>query len=110
QESIRQKKLELDQEKLELQRLKTKVLKEQWLLQDSASHNAPNSTQAHSVLCDQQIEMELDYLEREESMISVNESFILNRLRTVEKSPEDIIKVDVYLEGSLLKSPHTSLM
>ncbi|XP_029970796.1 palmdelphin-like [Salarias fasciatus] len=103
QESIRQKKLELDQEKLELQRLKTKVLKEQWLLQDSASHNAPNSTQAHSVLCDQQqtralqlsihrIEMELDYLEREESMISVNESFILNRLRTVEKSPEDIIK------------------
>ncbi|XP_014186436.2 palmdelphin [Haplochromis burtoni] len=38
------------------------------------------------------IEMEVDSLEREESMISVNESFILSRLKAVEKSTEDIIK------------------
>ncbi|XP_030608252.1 uncharacterized protein palmda isoform X2 [Archocentrus centrarchus] len=37
-------------------------------------------------------EMEVESLEREESMISTNEGFILNRLKTVEKSPEEIIK------------------
>ncbi|XP_018535163.1 palmdelphin isoform X2 [Lates calcarifer] len=103
QEDIRQKKLELDQEKLKLQHLKKKALREQWLLQDSASHNAADSQQRQSLLSDQQqtralqlnihrIEMEVEYLEREESMISTNESFILNRLRAVEKSPEEIIK------------------
>lgn len=35
----------------------------------------------------------MEFLEREESMISTNESFILNRLKAVEKSSEDIIKV-----------------
>nr|XP_046265350.1 palmdelphin isoform X2 [Scatophagus argus] len=103
QEYIRQKKLELDQEKLKLQHLKKKALREQWLLQDSASHNATGSTQQQSLLSDQQqtralqlnvhrIEMEVESLEREESMISTNESFILNRLKAVEKSSEDIIK------------------
>ncbi|GLD61836.1 palmdelphin-like isoform X2 [Lates japonicus] len=103
QEDIRQKKLELDQEKLKLQHLKKKALREQWLLQDSASHNAADSQQQQSLLSDQQqtralqlnihrIEMEVEYLEREESMISTNESFILNRLKAVEKSPEEIIK------------------
>ncbi|XP_038573113.1 uncharacterized protein palmda [Micropterus salmoides] len=100
QEDIRQKKLELDQEKLRVQHLKKKALREQWLLQDSASHNAP---QRQSLLSDQQqaralqlnihrIEREVESLEREESMISTNESFILNRLKAVEKRPEDIIK------------------
>uniref|UniRef100_A0A3Q4HEZ5 Palmdelphin n=1 Tax=Neolamprologus brichardi TaxID=32507 RepID=A0A3Q4HEZ5_NEOBR len=42
----------------------------------------------------QHLKMEVDSLEREESMISVNESFILSRLKAVEKSPEDIIKVN----------------
>ncbi|XP_044074564.1 palmdelphin isoform X2 [Siniperca chuatsi] len=103
QEDIRQKKLELDQEKLKLQHLKKKALKEQWLLQDSASHNATDSPRQQSLLSDQQqtralqlnihrIEMEVESLERDESMISTNESFILNRLKAVEKSPEDIIK------------------
>ncbi|XP_038568528.1 palmdelphin-like [Micropterus salmoides] len=104
QEDIRQKKLELDQEKLRVQHLKKKALREQWLLQDSASHNAP---QRQSLLSDQQqaralqlnihrIEREVESLEREESMISTNESFILNRLKAVEKRPEDIIKLLFY--------------
>lgn len=38
-------------------------------------------------------ELEVASLEREESMISTDESFILNRLKVVERSPEDIIKV-----------------
>lgn len=103
QEVIRQKKVELDCEKLKLQHLKKKALREQWLLQDSASHNAANSPRQQSLLSDQQqtrvlqfnihrMEKEVESLEREESMISINESFILNRLKAVEKSSEDIIK------------------
>uniref|UniRef100_A0A8P4G2K8 Palmdelphin n=1 Tax=Dicentrarchus labrax TaxID=13489 RepID=A0A8P4G2K8_DICLA len=103
QEHIRRKKLDLDQEKLKLQHLKKKALREQWLLQDSASHNATDSPRQQSLLYDQQqtralqlnihrIEMEVEALEREESMVSTNESFILNRLKAVEKSSEDIIK------------------
>ncbi|KAG7221000.1 hypothetical protein INR49_001718 [Caranx melampygus] len=103
QEDIRQKKLELDQEKLRLQHLKKKALREQWLLQDSTSHNASVSPRQQSLRSDQQqarelqltihrIEMEVEALEQEESMISTNESVILSRLKAVEKSPEEIIK------------------
>ncbi|KAK2843990.1 hypothetical protein Q5P01_010649 [Channa striata] len=99
QEHIRLKKLELDQEKLKLQYLKEKVRREQWLLQDSACHSA----QQHSLLSDRQqtrtlqlnihkTEMEILSLEREESMVSTNESVILNRLRAVEKSPDEVLK------------------
>ncbi|XP_068197047.1 palmdelphin isoform X2 [Antennarius striatus] len=103
QEEIRQKKLELDQEKLRLQHLKKKSLREQWLLQDSASHNATDSLRQQNFQWEQQqtknlqfsihrIEMEVQSLERQESIISTNESLILNRLKAVEKSSEDIIK------------------
>ncbi|XP_069029341.1 palmdelphin [Embiotoca jacksoni] len=103
QEDIRQKKLELDHEKLKLQHLKKKALREQWLLQDSTSHNATDSMQQNSYLCDQQqtralqlsihrIEMEVESLDRRESRISTHESFILKRLKAVEKSPQDVIK------------------
>nr|XP_043903088.1 palmdelphin-like isoform X1 [Solea senegalensis]XP_043903169.1 palmdelphin-like isoform X1 [Solea senegalensis] len=101
QEDIRQKKLELDREKLKLQHLKKKAMREQWLLQDSTTHNA--TSQQQSLLSDQQqtralqlnihgMEKEVEFLEREESMISTNESFILNRLKAVEKSSQEIIK------------------
>ncbi|XP_063318703.1 palmdelphin-like isoform X2 [Pelmatolapia mariae] len=101
QEDIKKKKVKLDQEKFKLQHLKKKALREQWLLRDS--HNGVDCTQQQSFLSDREhtralqlsihrIEMEVDSLEREESMISVNESFILSRLKAVEKSPEDIIK------------------
>ncbi|XP_053738806.1 palmdelphin-like [Synchiropus splendidus] len=103
QGDIRLKKQELDQEKLKLQHLKKRCLREQWLLQDSSSHNAAESPRQKKLLSDQQqtraleknifrIEKELESLEREESLISTNESFILNRLKVVEKSPADIIK------------------
>ncbi|XP_034558132.1 palmdelphin-like [Notolabrus celidotus] len=98
QEDIRRKKLELDQEKVKLQHLKKKSLREQWLLQGAATNK-----QQQSSLCDQQetkalqlnihrIEMDIFSLEREESIVSTNESFILNRLKAVERSAEDIIK------------------
>ncbi|KAF7646056.1 hypothetical protein LDENG_00194250 [Lucifuga dentata] len=101
QEDIRQKKQELDREKLKLQHLKKKALRERWLLQDSVTHNA---TLQHSLQSDQQqtralqlsihrIEKDVESLEREESVVSTNESFILDRLKVVEKRPEEIIKV-----------------
>ncbi|KAA8587847.1 hypothetical protein FQN60_016709 [Etheostoma spectabile] len=70
QEDIRQRKLELDQEKLSLQHLKKKALREQWLLQDSAFHNAASSDQQKT------------------RALQLN----INRLKAVEKSPGDIIK------------------
>ncbi|XP_040028285.2 palmdelphin isoform X1 [Gasterosteus aculeatus] len=99
QEDIRQRKLELDREKVKLQHLKKKALRERWLLQDSTSHNANQQR----LLSDQQqtralqlnihrTEMEVQSLEREEFRISTNESFILNRLKAVERSPGDVIK------------------
>lgn len=39
------------------------------------------------------IEKEIEALEREELNISTNEGLILNRLKAIEKSTEDIIKV-----------------
>lgn len=95
QEVIRQKKMELDQEKLRLKHLKKKSLREQWLLQ--GSHNAPGSTSSEQqiralMLNVYRIEKEIESWEREESIVSKNEGFILNRLRAVEKSTEDIIK------------------
>lgn len=97
QEVIRQKKLDLDQEKLKLKHIKKKSLREQWLLQDSSSHNAPgsNSSEQHTrslLLNIYRIEKEIEALEREESIVSRNEGFILDRLKAVEKSTQDIIK------------------
>ncbi|XP_028327703.1 palmdelphin-like [Gouania willdenowi] len=102
QEDIRRKKLQLDQEKLKLQHLKKKSLREQWLLQDYNSHNAPCGSKPQRLECDQQyakalqiniqrIQMEVDSLEREEDLISTNENFILKRLKTVERPAGDII-------------------
>ncbi|KAL6104710.1 palmd [Pungitius sinensis] len=117
QDDIRQRKLELDREKVKLQHLKKKALRERWLLQDSASHNAKDSPHQQSLLSDQQqtralqlnihrIEMEVQSLEREESRISTNESFILNRLKAVERSSGDIIKEaqDSFVPDPLLVS------
>uniref|UniRef100_H3C024 Palmdelphin n=1 Tax=Tetraodon nigroviridis TaxID=99883 RepID=H3C024_TETNG len=99
QEDIRQKKLELDQEKLRLQHLKKRWVRDQWLLQDSAAGAPeplpllPEQQQSRALqLRIHRIEMEVESLERAESMISTNESLILNRLKAVEKSSEEIIK------------------
>ena len=52
--------------------------------------------------------MEVESLEREESMISTKEGFILNRLRAVEKSSEDIIKVRAHTHTHRELSPPAS--
>lgn len=50
------------------------------------------------ILC--RIEKEIEALEREEMNISTNEGLILKRLKAIEKSPEDIIKVQYFCYGS----------
>lgn len=49
------------------------------------------------MLC--RIEKEIEALEREEMNISTNEGLILKRLKAIEKSPEDIIKVHCFWCG-----------
>ncbi|CDQ67767.1 unnamed protein product [Oncorhynchus mykiss] len=101
QEDIAHKKLEIDKEKLKLQHLKKKSLREQWLM-DGAATQSPQ--QRETLRGDQQqtkllqtsihrIEKEIEAMEREETMISKNEGFILKRLKAIEKTPEEIIKV-----------------
>nr|XP_046216143.1 palmdelphin isoform X1 [Oncorhynchus gorbuscha]XP_046216144.1 palmdelphin isoform X1 [Oncorhynchus gorbuscha] len=100
QEDIAHKKLEIDKEKLKLQHLKKKSLREQWLM-DGAAIQSPQ--QRETLRGDQQqskllqtsihrIEKEIEAMEREETMISKNEGFILKRLKAIEKTPEEIIK------------------
>uniref|UniRef100_A0A4W5KVY2 Palmdelphin n=1 Tax=Hucho hucho TaxID=62062 RepID=A0A4W5KVY2_9TELE len=100
QEDIAHKKLQIDKEKLKLQHLKKKSLREQWLM-DGAAIQSPQ--QRETLRGDQQqtkllqtsihrIEKEIEALEREETMISKNEGFILKRLKAIEKTPEEIIK------------------
>ncbi|RVE60970.1 hypothetical protein OJAV_G00165920 [Oryzias javanicus] len=110
QEDIRHKKLELDEMKLRLQHMKLseharretelhnekkKTLRDQWLQQDSAQQQLLLQDQQQTKALQLSIyrtELEVASLEREESMILTDESFILNRLKAVEKRPEDIIK------------------
>ncbi|XP_070292789.1 palmdelphin-like isoform X1 [Salvelinus sp. IW2-2015] len=100
QEDIVHKKLEIDKEKLKLQHLKKKSLREQWLMDGTSNQS---SQQRETLRGDQQqtkllqtsihrIEKEIEALEREETMISKNEGFILKRLKAIEKTPEEIIK------------------
>eukprot|EP00063_Salmo_salar_P070849 XP_014045684.1 PREDICTED: palmdelphin-like isoform X1 [Salmo salar] len=117
QEDIAHKKLEIDKEKLKLQHLKKKSLREQWLM-DGAAIQSPQ--QREILRGDQQqtkllqtsihrIEKEIEALEREETMISKNEGFILKRLKAIEKTPEEIIKEanDNFKEEPIYISPTT---
>lgn len=100
QEEIAQKRLEIDREKLKLQHVKKRSMRDLWLL-DGVNSNTTQETQ--KALEDAQqtkllksnihrIEKEIEALEREEMNISTNEGLILKRLKAIEKSPEEIIK------------------
>ncbi|XP_064194671.1 palmdelphin isoform X2 [Anguilla rostrata] len=104
QEDIAKKRTEIDEEKLKLQYLKKKALREQWL-QDGLSVQSSQELEARRLQAQghqqqarllqiniQRMEQEVEALERQEMVISKNEGFILKRLKAIEKSPEDIIK------------------
>uniref|UniRef100_A0A8D0L6G3 Palmdelphin n=1 Tax=Sphenodon punctatus TaxID=8508 RepID=A0A8D0L6G3_SPHPU len=105
QEEISQKRLTVEEEKLKHQHLKKKALREKWLL-DGLSALTPKEKeeiqrQNHE---DQQrtkeleqnihrLEKEIEELEKEELRISTNEVTILKKLKSVERTAEDIIRV-----------------
>uniref|UniRef100_A0A9J8A2Q6 Palmdelphin n=1 Tax=Cyprinus carpio carpio TaxID=630221 RepID=A0A9J8A2Q6_CYPCA len=101
QEEIAHKRLEIDREKLKLQHVKKRSVRDLWLMDGMNSSNAQETQKAledaqqtkHLKSSIHGIEKEIEALEREEMNISTNEGLILKRLKAIEKSPEDIIKV-----------------
>ncbi|XP_043075801.1 palmdelphin isoform X2 [Puntigrus tetrazona] len=100
QEEIAHKRLEIDREKLKLQHVKKRSMRDLWLMDGMNSSNAEETQKAtedaqqtkHLKSTIHRIEKEIEALEREEMNISTNEGLILKRLKAIEKSPEDIIK------------------
>ncbi|XP_032406964.1 palmdelphin [Xiphophorus hellerii] len=104
QEDIAKKRRQIEEEKLKLQYIKKKSLREQWLM-DGLSQQSEEEQQAMRLQAqDEQqqsdqlqsnilrIEQEIDELEQKELNISFNEEIVLKRLKEVERTPEDIIK------------------
>ncbi|XP_030626011.1 palmdelphin isoform X1 [Chanos chanos] len=104
QEDIAKKRREIEEEKLNLQYLKKKSLREQWLM-DGLSPQSEEELEAMRTQAQddqeqtrllqrniERIEREIKALETQEMEISSNEVLILKRLKEVEKTPEDIIK------------------
>ncbi|XP_062438137.1 palmdelphin [Rhea pennata] len=104
QEEITQKRLKVEEEKLKHQHLKKKALREKWLLDGLSSltpkeqeemqkQNQEDQQQTYRLEQDiLRLEKEIEALEKEEMKISANEEAILKKLKSVEKTTEDIIK------------------
>ncbi|KAM4534331.1 uncharacterized protein palmdb isoform 1-T1 [Odontesthes bonariensis] len=119
QEDIAKKRRQIEEEKLKLQYIKKKALREQWLMdglsQQSEEEQEAMRLQAHDEQqqSDQlqsnilRIEKEIESLEEQELNISANEEAVLKRLKEVERTAEDIIKkaisVDREANGKELK-------
>ncbi|KAM4640590.1 palmdelphin [Discoglossus pictus] len=104
QEDIAQKRLKVEEEKLKLHHLKKKALREKWLL-DGLSTMSPEEQeqmlrqnqedQEQVKYLDSNItrlEKEIDILEKEEIQLSAKEVRVLQRLKSVERTNEDVIK------------------
>ncbi|XP_015260203.1 PREDICTED: uncharacterized protein LOC107104666 [Cyprinodon variegatus] len=104
QEDIAKKRRQIEEEKLKLQYIKKKALREQWLM-DGLSQQTEEEQEAMRLQAqDEQqqsdqlqsnilrIEKEIEALEQKELSISSNEEMVLKRLKEVERTPEDIIK------------------
>ncbi|XP_069795155.1 palmdelphin isoform X2 [Narcine bancroftii] len=104
QEKITAQRFEVDEEKLKLKYLKSKSLRERWLLEgvaDMPPHEQEAIRQQHHV--DQQqskqmeqkilrLEEEIKSLENQEAQISYHEQLLLKKLKTTERTIADIIK------------------
>ncbi|XP_034561678.1 palmdelphin [Notolabrus celidotus] len=104
QENINMKRRQIEEEKLKLQYIKKKALREQWLMdglsQQSEEEQAALKLQAQDEQQQSEqlqsnilsIEKEIEALETQELNISANEEVVLKRLKEVERTTEDIIK------------------
>lgn len=102
QEEISQKRLKIEEEKLKHQHLKKKALREKWLLDGVSSGKEQeemkrqNQQDHHQIQVLEQsilrLEKEIHNLEKAELQISTNEEAILKKLKSVERTTEDIIR------------------
>ncbi|XP_016060038.1 PREDICTED: palmdelphin [Miniopterus natalensis] len=102
QEEISQKRLQIEEEKLTHQHLKKKALRERWLLDGVSSGKEQEEMKRQNQQDQRQIqvleqsilrlEKEIQDLERAELRISTNEEAILKKLKSVERTTEDIIR------------------
>ncbi|XP_061877819.1 palmdelphin isoform X3 [Entelurus aequoreus] len=113
QEDIARKRGQIEEEKLKLQYIKKKTLREQWLMdgvspqsreEEEASRLQAQDEQQQSQRLQTHIdrmEKEMEALEAEELNISTKEDFVLKRLKEVERTAQDIIrelKADVHTD------------
>ncbi|XP_066896419.1 palmdelphin isoform X2 [Kogia breviceps] len=102
QEEISQKRLKIEEEKLKHQHLKKKALREKWLLDGISSGKEQEEMKKQNQQDQHQIqvleksilrlEKEIQDLEKAELQISTNEEAILKKLKSVERTTEDIIR------------------
>ncbi|XP_051869029.1 palmdelphin isoform X2 [Pristis pectinata] len=104
QEKITRQRFEVDEEKLKLKHLKSKTLRERWLLEGVANitpqeqeaiRKQHQEDQHQSKQMEQKIlrlEEEIKFLENKEAQISSNEQVLLKKLKATERSTADIIK------------------
>ncbi|CAN9506530.1 unnamed protein product [Ophioblennius macclurei] len=104
QEDITKKRRQIEEEKLKLQYIKKKALRDQWLMDGMSQQSEEEQeamrlqTQDEQQQSDQlqsnihRIEKEIEALETQELNISANEEAVLKRLKEVERTAEDIIK------------------
>uniref|UniRef100_A0A3P9HST0 Palmdelphin n=1 Tax=Oryzias latipes TaxID=8090 RepID=A0A3P9HST0_ORYLA len=104
QEDIAKKRRQIEEEKLKLQYIKKKALREQWLM-DGLSQPSEEEQEAMRLQAEGEqqqsdelqknifrIEKEVEALEMQELSISANEEVVLKRLKEVERTAEDIIR------------------
>ncbi|XP_055086232.1 palmdelphin isoform X1 [Periophthalmus magnuspinnatus] len=115
-EDISHKRRDIEEEKLKLQYIKKKSLREQWLMDGlqseeereamkiQAQDELERTTQLQSNIL--KMEKEMEELEEQELDLSAKEENILKRLKEVERTTEDIIKtaalVDTATDGGEL--------
>ncbi|XP_034416339.1 palmdelphin-like [Cyclopterus lumpus] len=104
QENIAKKRRQIEEEKLKLQYMKKKTLREQWLMDGLSQQSEEEQETMRLQAQDEQqqsdqlqshifrIEEEIEALENQELNISANEEVVLKRLKEVERTTEDIIK------------------
>nr|XP_017507455.2 palmdelphin isoform X1 [Manis javanica] len=102
QEEISQKRLKIEEEKLTHQHLKKKALREKWLLDGISSGKEQEEMKKQNLQDQHQIqvleqsilrlEKEIQDLEKAELQISTNEEAILKKLKSIERTTEDIIR------------------
>ncbi|XP_067892968.1 palmdelphin isoform X2 [Heterodontus francisci] len=104
QEKITRQRFEVDEEKLKLKHLKSKSLRERWLLEgvatiypqeQEAMRKQHQEDQLQSKKLEQNIlrlEEEIKSLENQEAQISSNEQQLLKKLKAAERSTAEIIK------------------